>query len=204
MHRIYVAFSALMLVSTSAVAADLEPVPSFDWTGVYAGVFGSYSNFDSSASLGGVSDNVNLDGFGGGLLLGYNHQMDSLVLGIEADVSLLDVDGSSLIPAPHTQSLDSNFSGRLRIGYAIDNTLLFLQGGLAAADFDADLAGGGSIASETLLGFQIGAGLEYAFTDNWTMRADYLYTDYESVVGNPAVKFNPDGHTFRFGVSYLF
>jgi outer membrane immunogenic protein len=204
MHRICLAFSAFALASTSAIAADLQPIPVFDWTGAYVGAFASYSTLNSTASLGGVSDKVNLDGFGGGMLLGYNYQMDSLVLGMEADVAFQDVDGSSSLPAPHTQEIDTTFGGRVRLGYAIDNTLLFIQGGIAAAQFDADLAGGGGIASDTLVGFQVGAGLEYAFTDNWTMRADYLYTDYESVVGNPPVKFSPDGHTFRLGISYLF
>jgi outer membrane immunogenic protein len=204
MRSKYIYISVFTLFSSSAMAADLEPAPAFDWTGLYAGAFASYTSLNSDTSLGAVSDDINLDGFGGGMVLGYNHQMDNIVFGVEADIALQDIDGSSTLPAPHTQDIDLTYGARLRLGYAMDNTLLFLQGGIAAAEFDADLAGGASIASDTLLGFQVGAGIEHAFTENWSVRADYLYTNYESVKGNPPVTFNPDGHNIRLGVSYLF
>ncbi len=204
MRSKFIYISVFTLLSSSAMAADLEPAPAFDWTGLYAGAFASYTSLNSDASLGAVSDEVDLDGFGGGMVLGYNHQMDYIVFGAEVDIALQDIDGSSAVPAAHTQDIDLTYGARLRLGYAMDNTLLFLQGGIAAAEFDADLAGGGAIASDTLLGWQVGAGVEHAFTENWSVRADYLYTDYESITGNPAVTFNPDGHNIRLGVSYLF
>jgi outer membrane immunogenic protein len=206
MRRIFISLSVLALASTSALAADTDPgpAPAFDWTGVYLGAYASYSTFESNAALGAVSDDVTLDGFGGGMLLGYNYQLDNLVLGLEGDAAFLNVEGSSALPAPHEQSIDTTFGARMRLGYAIDNTMLFFQGGLTAGQFDADLAAGGNIASKTLLGWQIGGGVEHAFTDNWTARADYLYTDYEKVTGNPPVTFNPDGHTIRLGINYLF
>jgi outer membrane immunogenic protein len=201
----FLTLSILALMSPSAMAADIAPSDTvFDWNGVYVGAFTGYTWLESEAALGAVSDDVELDGFGGGMLLGANYQMDSFVLGLEADIALQDTSGSSALPAPHSQEIDLTYGARMRLGYAMDNTLLFVQGGVAAAEFDADLAAGGSIASDTLLGFQLGAGFEHALTENWTMRADYLYTDYEKVTGNPPVTFDPGGHAVRLGINYLF
>ena len=79
---------------------------------------------------------------------------------------------------------------RPRIGFAIDRALIYVTGGLAYGDFtnrrsstvafrDATGAvlntfsstGGGS----NRLGYALGGGVEYAITNNWTVRGEYLY-----------------------------
>ncbi len=86
---------------------------------------------------------------------------------------------------------------RGRIGYAFDRVLIYATGGLAVTgqDFSRSLdwtyidapcpygADGlhachaGSI-SRTLAGWAIGGGIEYALTNNWTIRAEYLHADF--------------------------
>jgi outer membrane immunogenic protein len=94
---------------------------------------------------------------------------------------------------------------RARFGYAIDNTLLFLQGGVAFAEFGAE-SGGVSILDDTLTGWQIGAGVEHAFTENITVRLDGLYTDYGSTddISVAPAGFDVENFTVRLGVNFLF
>ena len=68
------------------------------------------------------------------------------------------------------------------MGYALDHTLFYVKGGGAygsfqytfidAADFhDFDV-------NSSKFGWMVGGGVEYAFTDNLTVRAEYDYLDF--------------------------
>ena len=63
--------------------------------------------------------------------------------------------------------------------------------------------------SETLTGWTVGGGVEYAFTDNLIGRVEYRYTDFgdaQSTIpllpGN--AKVDLDSHTVRLGIAYKF
>ncbi|MFW6028125.1 MAG: outer membrane protein, partial [bacterium] len=92
------------------------------------------------------------DGLIGGVQGGYNWQMNSLVFGIEGDISFADWDESSVAfesediegillddEAVGTVSADVNFlaSVRGRLGFAMDSVLIYGTGGIAWADADA-------------------------------------------------------------------
>src|SRR6478609_498180 len=88
------ALAALMFAS-AAQAADMTPA-GYDWTGFYlganAGVAWNNSSVDNNIYTTGVRiDQLENDFDGGqttftaGGLLGYNYQMDRIVLGLEAD-----------------------------------------------------------------------------------------------------------------------
>ena len=77
----------------------------------------------------------------------------------------------------------------------------------------------GNGGSSTRTGWTLGAGAEYAFTNNITVRAEYLYYNLGSshtvTVANPAAsiawpasyataKVNFDGSILRLGVNYKF
>jgi outer membrane immunogenic protein len=69
-------------------------------------------------------------------------------------------------------------TARGRVGYAFDRWLPFLTGGAAFGDVKATrvgVAAGG--ASDTMIGWTVGGGLEYAFLGNWTAKVEYLYVD---------------------------
>jgi outer membrane immunogenic protein len=82
---------------------------------------------------------------------------------------------------------------RLRAGFAFDRLWLYGTGGLAVAEvktattvaFGFPTVGtpvlGGAIHagsdSQTRVGFAVGGGIEYAFTNNWSLKAEYLYID---------------------------
>jgi outer membrane immunogenic protein len=196
------ALSAIVLGTTSTLAADFAPPAStFDWNGVYVGGYLGYINFDSEI----LGASNSFDGVNIGGIIGANYQMDQFVLGVEGDLGWTNADGSFTAPVVHTQEVDLNYALRARAGYAIDNTLLFLQGGVAFAEFKAK-QGAATILDDTLVGFQVGAGLEHAFTEHVTVRLDGLYTNYgksDNITLAPA-GFDVEDWRARIGVSYLF
>jgi opacity protein-like surface antigen len=90
----------------------------------------------------------------------------------------------------------ATFTGR--IGYAYDRALFYLRGGGAwmagtSETFDnyrtigSPALGVGPIchcilgsARDARLGWAVGAGFEYGYTVNWSIKAEYLYTDFGS------------------------
>ncbi|WP_448951154.1 outer membrane protein [Labrys neptuniae] len=141
-------------------------------------------------------------GFTGGVQAGYNWQQGQIVYGIEADFSGTDLSKQRLIgpvrtnfnvPMDFKEKMKSDWltTARARIGWALDRILLYATGGVAVADYsyssgyvygtnNPNFAGGlisyGS-KSRTLVGWTIGAGAEYALTNHWTVKAEYLFVD---------------------------
>ena len=62
------------------------------------------------------------------------------------------------------------------IGYAIDRALIYTAGGYTATNSKIKTPFGNT--SETLNGWTIGAGIDYAFTDNIFGRLEYRYNDF--------------------------
>lgn len=232
------AFSILFAsaLNAGALAADLgEPlVPSaptaadyaFSWTGPYVGVSAGYGFGSSDWENGGVpaiNTDFNLDGFFAGGYVGYNYQLsNNVVLGAEADLFFGGMDGSGDCVGGDVPDFrcaaDLNFFGtlRARVGYSLDRVLLYGTGGLAIADFDYDrTAAGGPLlefgGSETEVGFAIGAGIEYAATDNIIVRGEYQYLNFGSSdvslsngVGTSSASIDNDMHQVRVGIAYKF
>jgi outer membrane immunogenic protein len=179
----------------------LPPAPIFTWTGIYIGGqigyawgnqntnfgdnFGDFAQFNSSAQ-----------GVIGGAHVGYNLQLSQFVIGLEGSV-----DGTSLsksfnssntffggaLPGNVNINVNSGVQGSIRgrVGYAWDRVLLYATGGVAFAGVDgniqsnfADGFGGFDSASSTRVGWTVGGGLEYAVTNNWSIRAEYRYSDF--------------------------
>ena len=210
MKRVFLgAVAALALQAASANAADVIDEAIYDWTGLYAGLnagyaFGGDDEVAVFPGVGNVAD-LNLHGFFGGLQVGYNHQMDNFVLGLEGDIQasgISDDDG----PA----SDDNTYFGtaRLRAGWAIDRTLVYATGGLAFGSFDYDVKAPGAIHDTfSRVGYTLGGGLEYAFDDSWSMKVEYLYANFgkETVRGGGTwTHATPDFHSVRLGVNFKF
>jgi outer membrane immunogenic protein len=141
-------------------------------------------------------DRTNAGTFIGGGQIGCNWQSGNWVFGIEGDAdgqrwrssrTLGAAVASPLIPGD-TFDIRSDWqaSVRGRIGYAWDRTLLYATGGVAFTDVRVGtnfiVAGGfpGTVAfdSKNLVGGTVGAGLEYAVTNNWTLGVEGRYTWY--------------------------
>lgn len=208
------------LACTAAGAADLGPYgrpapyaaqPSFSlerWSGFYIGAGLGYAS--GNVGVDGTSGVFNMDQSGalGSLFAGYNWQMGSIVSGLEVDIGTGNVGGSqnhfgSLVQ-PDLNAIGS-LRGRLGI-LATPRALLYATGGLAWANYDFKVTAGNTV-SETLVGYQLGAGLEYMIAPQWTMRLEYNYTDFGSArIDQGAVinTYETDLHTVRAGIAYKF
>ena len=105
------------------------------------------------------SANEETSGFVGGGQLGYNFQFNRLVLGVEGDISFTD-----------WHETDAFGTVRGRLGYAWERVLPYVTAGLAIAD------------SET--GWTAGGGVELAFSDNVSLRGEYLHFDVADIEGD--------------------
>ena len=134
------------------------------------------SGLDSSFTeddFGVFSDNFNGGLFGG--YAGYNWQSGAWVFGVEGDINgvwndeTFNINGFDVdVGSDYLASL------RGRVGYAFDRTLIFATAGVAFTQLsaEADLFNGVSLsADQSFTGWTVGAGAEYAFTDNWIGRA---------------------------------
>ena len=176
------------------------------------------------------------DGFIGGAQIGYNWQAGSFVYGLEADFQGADikksasacdpVGGCASVLTSVSTKLDWLGTVRARFGFAaFDRTLLYVTGGLAVGSSKLsgninEFAGAGnqfiaSASSNARAGYTIGAGAEYAFSQNWSAKLEYLYYDLGSrtAVGiqtNPigpefaVYRAKTDGHIVRVGLNYRF
>ena len=94
---------------------------------------------------------------------------------------------------------------RARIGYAFDRTLIFATGGVAFTQFSASLSDENFVdADQNLTGWTIGAGAEYAFTNNWIGRVEYRYYDFSDDTLEGFGDFGVETNTLTVGVSYKF
>ena len=157
---------------------------------------------EDSLDLKGAFD-LTSSGFFGGGQIGYNYQFEnSWVIGVEADFEWSGIEGE--LSGNANLLLDDdliggvNFSAgsevewfgtiRARLGYAWDRVFLYGTGGAAYGKVKSH----GSITvfdgignsenlsaskSDTQWGWTVGAGLEYAITDHWTFKTEYLYVD---------------------------
>jgi outer membrane immunogenic protein len=189
-----------LLIAGAAQAADMplkaapRAVDTFSWTGFYVGahVGGTWGTVESALvddrgfSLPISSHTIN--GFVAGGQAGYNLQVSPwLVLGVEGQVSWTDASGRTPC-APLSIlgcSTDVNWVATLagRVGFTRGHTMLYVKGGVAWADSDyhVDFLGVNFLnASSTRTGAMVGAGVEHAFTSNWSAKLEYNYMDFDT------------------------
>jgi outer membrane immunogenic protein len=228
MFRKFSMASAVLMVATgSALAADLPsrreppvyipPPPLFTWTGVYVGgqIGYGWANNSISSTLGGFSSS-STGGVVGGAHIGYNYQINQFVVGLEGDVDGTSIRKSASTSFPIFASASSSLpiegSVRGRIGYAWDRALFYATGGAAFADIknSANVLGITSSTSTGRVGWTVGGGIEYALTNNWSVRGEYRYSDFGRtsalVPTTPPVGFSNHltEHAVRVGFSYKF
>jgi outer membrane immunogenic protein len=190
-----------------SVAPVFAQVPAFTWTGFYVGLNAGYGwgdfkrdvasnpvGFITSPAINAfASRTTSADGFVGGGQIGYNYQFGSVVVGLEADIQFADIKKSigpdQIFGLPPGNRLTSSSklewfgTVRPRLGFAFDRFLVYATGGLAYGSVKVSdsyaFVGGPALASssDTRFGYALGGGVEYAFTNNLTLRAEYLYLD---------------------------
>jgi outer membrane immunogenic protein len=190
-------------IAGSAVAADLRPppvylppAPIFTWTGLYTGaqigyVWGS-DPIEVDASDSTSFFNTQPSGVIGGFHLGYNLQIAQYVAGIEGTVDGSSLSGTRVSDSGVSMGTRTDVQGsiRARLGVAFDRVLIYATGGAAFAGFTNNYEFSGPIFlaetdSRTRAGWTVGGGLEYAVTNNWSIGAEYRYSDFGHIVDFP-------------------
>jgi outer membrane immunogenic protein len=224
-----VAFAALT-AAAPAPGADLgsgryykgpayEPaVAVARWTGFYigghlGGAFSGSNNFngavlsDSSARL------------LGGVQAGLDWQFaPNWVLGTEGQYSWLGKNNlTATFPGGFVYTNDQRGLGSItaRIGYTWGPGLAYIKGGYAYSD-NAERVTFGGVPTAFLLngnhsnGYTVGAGVEYMFVPNWSVKGEYMYYNFGSsrfatpVALAPFGSFTTEDHTLKLGVNYRF
>lgn len=210
--------SALALVS-SAQAADLITTPDVivdpivaDWSGFYAGFYAGYGAGDNDwTNSSGVpqTGTVDISGAFGGVYAGYNWQVDQFVFGLEGSAAFANLTSSWANMGVNEATLDLNAlaSARARVGVAFDPVLLYLTGGLAAAQYNGTIDPPGFEEDGWVLGYTVGAGAELKLDDAWSVRAEYTYSDFEAIepMFTPTTGQDVQAvHAVQVGIAYHF
>jgi outer membrane immunogenic protein len=164
----------------------------------------------NAAGTGAITDS----GFTGGIQAGYNWQAASLIFGLETDFDSFHLKSSrqsigtyptgfGAVPAGTPFSVNSSFATdwlytlRGRVGVPVAPNLMgYATGGLAVtrltvSDSFSDNVAPGAVenASQSKLktGWTVGGGLEWALTNNWSVKAEYLYIDFGHVAATGTI-----------------
>jgi high affinity Mn2+ porin len=191
---------SILAIDNSARAADINmPVTAsqvqtaVDWTGLYIGAHAGYGRGHSEAVLADPIASTTANSFSGiigGIQAGYNIRLPSgLLLGVEADMTFPNYLTSnsvvSSLATPRsdvTEQWDYVGTARGRIGYATGPWLVYATGGLAWAGerfINTPAIGNDEKKLNLRLGWAAGGGVEYAFAPHWSLRLEYLYSQFE-------------------------
>ena len=213
--------------------APIESVALFTWSGFYVGANVGYGwGRDDVVGVGtrpqpGAYGNIGTfdpKGWLGGVQAGFNWQMDQFVVGIEGDVQWTGVDDrigsrnttggpAGFATASATTDIDWYGTLRARAGVAMDRILLYGTGGLAFGNVDYRVnvtapAAQTIRSSDTEWGYALGAGVEFAFNENLSAKAEYMFVDLgvDETLRSANFSTVPTSqlHTVRVGLNYRF
>jgi outer membrane immunogenic protein len=206
MRKTILAATTALLIAAPASAADMRPAPVNTapplpvWTGFYIGANagGGIGNAVSDFSVAGVNfasvDN-SLTGAVAGGQVGYNWQAGPMVFGLESDIQFSSAKGTlsaPCVPGLCGVALTANYSQEVqwfgtvrgRIGYASAGWLLYGTAGYAYGQLatDANASAGPATASfsakDFVDGWTAGGGIEVLVAPRWSVKGEYLFTDF--------------------------
>ena len=141
------------------------------------------------------------NGFTGGGTFGYNHQSGALVVGAELDFGAMNankgVSSGGTYPCCGTAGFTINqatktrwlMTARPRVGVAVGNAMIYGTGGLAVTDVNyaatfTDTFGNATESAafkKNKAGWTLGGGAEVKVANRWSVKGEYLYTDFGSI-----------------------
>ncbi|MER2606254.1 MAG: outer membrane protein [Siculibacillus sp.] len=211
--RAAVGCAALIAASGAVSAADMyrkappatpiaAPVSVYNWTGFYLGANLGAEMLSDKVDVAAGSGSLKPNAVFGGIQGGYNFQTGPWVVGVEADLGYGRPTKSGTF-AGQAERVEKGVSGtvRARVGHAFDRLLVYGTGGLAVAN--VKVSDDASSRTATKAGWTLGAGAEYAVTQNVSVKGEYLYADYGKInVGASSHAISE--HLLRVGANYKF
>ena len=224
MKKLLLATMALAALAVPVQAADMpvkaQPpaivAEAWSWTGFYVGAtFGAVWGDDQITNLSLVPNFVGtrdrIRGAIAGGTVGVNWQTGRFVLGAEADWSWssANVTYSTFVCNPLLCHESWKWFGtvRGRAGVTYERALLYVTGGAVFTHFKSELGtldnGSGSVT-----GWTVGGGVEFALSQSWSVKAEYLYLG----LGHPTyfnrtpsrIQLDPHINIARFGFNWRF
>ena len=180
--RSIAALLATVAIASPALAGGpvaVEPEPTvtpvsqpviasgMDWSGAYAGVQLGYADIDSNGA------GLDGDGMLGGIHAGYRWDMGNFIAGAEVDWDSADVD----LGDPVAGTLDDVARLKLIAGAEFGRSLIYGTVGVAHAN--ATVAG----VDLSDNGWFLGAGLDYAVNDRWSIGGELLQHQFDDFDG---------------------
>lgn len=189
-------------LALGTVAASPASAQNYNWTGLYVGGNAGRANTDYNQgwvfALGGpptgpgtrVTPSLDEYAFGG--QIGFNYQMGSIVVGVEAATSGVSGDGYTSRSATNGSTFTSELrmsnivtvGGRL--GWAPTNQwLLFAGGGFATTNVEQRVTSAAGVYQTDLStsarhdGWYVGGGLEYALTPHLILGVEYQHVSLD-------------------------
>jgi outer membrane immunogenic protein len=196
-----------MAADVATPAYKAAPAAAYNWSGFYVGVtagggMASLPVTDTDDFFGDRNGpTLKSGGAVGGLHAGYNWQFTpSFLVGLEGDFNwssfkasdttcfgtncLATTDGI----ATASSKLDNFSTFRGRFGLTSDRTLVYVTAGPSWGHINSSLSLSDCtncfpfVASDNSyhVGIAVGAGVEYALTQNWILRGEYLHLDFSN------------------------
>jgi opacity protein-like surface antigen len=190
LKQFYLAASVL-IAAAAVIAAPAHAQVQNPWNGLYVGLNGGYAwqdvggTFDSSGIAADLTG-TDLNGAVVGGQIGYNWQSAQFLLGVEFDAMTLAGGGDNINVASTPSavvSTDMNYlaSVRARLGWAINNWLLFGSVGWGFSEFEfvQNVPSTGFSGKLRLddNGLAYGGGVEWMMAYGVSLRAEYLRYD---------------------------
>jgi outer membrane immunogenic protein len=204
MKRLLLVAAAATIIAAPAFAADMRmpvkappPVmaPIFTWTGFYIGgnLGAAWAQRTVTDAFGNSFTRSSDARFMGGGQLGYNWQINNFVLGVEGDIDGVasndNRSGAVFIngAGPFVVSAgDGRWVATLaaRFGWAIDHVLLYGKAGggwignnngITVTNLATGTTFGSAGGNNTRGGWLLGGGVEWAISNNWSIKGEYDY-----------------------------
>ena len=199
---------------------------AYNWTGPYIGAFlGTTWGSEQWTFDNGTGSMVKPDfaGTTGGGQVGYNIQFGKTVVGIEGEYGVANARGGFSCPNMNffTCEADTNRMAMLtgRLGLTWGRALIYGKAGLVGGEVTA----GTKLNTPTnpfgpilftpplsttnwQLGWTVGGGVEFALTDRWSAKAEYMHYDlgrdtFTTFTGDPGTRVETTGDTVRIGLN---
>jgi outer membrane immunogenic protein len=186
------------LPAPASIPPPVYVPPPYNWTGLYVGGnvgagWSGISNANFSDTLGSSFTGPTNTQFAGGAQVGANYQFwGGVVIGVEAMFDWFTVSHNNPVTATDPTNtvaanigvIDSRWltTATGKLGYAWDRVLVYAKGGgawvgttspsISVAGVPASFS---AVNNTTTSTWTVGFGLEWAFSGNWSARAEYDY-----------------------------